>query len=222
MSGDEIADMWATDASARAEKTKTGSARVGGPTGLTSLQGTRGLTYFKSQLKRKAIAQWREETIRSQGRRSFLVPEVGVQPRIPLGLRQAPKELASLFFQLSSGHAMVAPFLKEKFGWVVSDGCWWWGGGRQTREHLFKECRAWKDETRSLWKEVGGISGDIRVGTGGEIYKGRKGFCFGMDRKVVRPGNTSVRKLLGDERFVEAVLECTGVGRVKQGVMLDR
>ena len=46
-----------------------------------------------------------------------------------------------------------------------------------------------------------------------------------MDRKVVRPGNTSVKKLLGDERFVGEVLkflDCTGVGKVKQGVRLDR
>ena len=42
-----------------------------------------------------------------------------------------------------------------------------------------------------------------------------------MDRKMVRPGNTSVRKLLGDG-FVLKFLECTGVGRIKQGVMLDR
>ena len=214
--------MWATDASARTEGTRTGSSRVGGSTGLASLQGKRSLTFFKSQLRQKAAAEWREEIIRrSQGGRSFLVPEMGTRPRIPSGLRQASKELASLFFQLSSGHAMTAPFLKEKFGWVESDGCWWCGGGRQTREHLFKECRAWKDEIRRLWKKVGEISGDIRIRSG-EIYKGRKGFCFGMDRKVVRPGNTSVRKLLRDERFVETVLECTGVGRVKKGVMLDR
>lgn len=58
---------------------------------------------------------------------------------------------------------------------------------------------------------------------GGEIYKGRKGFCFGMSKKASRPGNISVRKLLSDDRFVESVLkflECTGVGKVKQGVML--
>ena len=113
---------------------------------------------------------------------------------------------------------MIAPFLKGKFGWVEPDGCWWCGGGRQTSEHLFKECRAWKDEIRSLWKKVGEISGDIRVRSGGEIYKGRKGFCFGVDRKIVRPGNTSVRKLLGDERFMEAVLkslEYTGVGKIR-------
>ena len=141
--GNEIADMWATDAPARAEKTGTGSSKVGRSTGLASLQGMRSMTFFRTQLRRKAAAEWREEIIRrSQGGRSFLVPGVGTQPRIPSGLRQVPKELASLFFQLSSGHAMIVPFLKEGSGWVESDGCWWYGGGRQTREHLFKGCRA--------------------------------------------------------------------------------
>ena len=46
------------------------------------------------------------------------------KPRIPRPLQRAPKGLASLFFQIASGHAMIAPFLKEKFGWVESDSCW--------------------------------------------------------------------------------------------------
>ena len=44
-----------------------------------------------------------------------------------------------------------------------------------------------------------------------------------MRRKVIRPGNTSVKKLLSDRRFVETVLkflECTGVRKAEQGVML--
>ena len=224
--GNEIADMWATDASAREERTRIGSSRIGGSRGCASMQGTKSMTFLKTQLKKKAAREWREEIIRrSQGRRSFRVPAEGERPRIPPGLQRTPKELASRFFQLSSEHAMIAPFLKEKFGWVESDGCWWSGGGRQSRKHLFKECRTWKDVIRKLWTEVGEISGSIRDTSQGEIYKGRKGFCFGMDKKAVRPGNTSVRKLLSEERFVEAVLdflECTGVGRVKQGVMLDR
>lgn len=43
-----------------------------------------------------------------------------------------------------------------------------------------------------------------------------------MRRKVIRPGNTSVKKLLSDRRFVETVLkflECTGVRKVEQGVV---
>ena len=106
---------------------------------------------------------------------------------------------------------------------MESDVCWWRCGGRQSREHLFKECRTWKSEIRKLWTEVGEISG---AGTNGgenrgvyEIYKGRKGFCFGVAKRKRRP----VRDLLSDERFTEAVLkflEETGVGKVKQGVEL--
>ena len=174
--------------------------------------------------------EWREEIIkRSQGRRSFRAPKEGRVPRIPPGLWNAPKEIASRFFQLASGHTMIAPFLREKFGWVESDGCWWCGGGRQTREHLFKECRTWKDEIRELWIEVGEISGTgasaekIRGVDG--IRKGRKGFCFGIGKKTRRPGNTSVKDFLSDERFTEAVLKFlknTGVGKVKQGVSCGR
>ena len=60
-------------------------------------------------------------------------------PKIPKELQKAPEKLASRFFQLASGHAMIAPFLKEKLGWIRSNICWWCESGRQTREHLFKE-----------------------------------------------------------------------------------
>ena len=56
-------------------------------------------------------------------------------PKIPEALRKVPKDLASRFFQLASGHAMTAPFLKDKFRWTDSDICWWCSKGRQTREH---------------------------------------------------------------------------------------
>ena len=90
---------------------------------------------------------------------------------------------------------------------------------------MLKECRTWKEEIRTLWKEVGEISG-CREGKGaGSVYKGRKGFCFNMKRKEARPGNFSVRKLMSDTRFTEVVLkflENTGVGKVKEGVLLNK
>ena len=61
------------------------------------------------------------------------------------------------------------------------------------------------------------------MGGGGDIYKGREGFCFGMERKQARPGNVSIGKLLSDTRFSEAVLKflgCTGVGKIKEGVLV--
>ena len=74
-----------------------------------------------------------------------------------------------------------------------------------------------------LWKEMGEISGGIRSGESGSIYKGRKGFCFGMEKRRVRPGNCAAGMLLADPRFSEAVLKFlsgTGVGKVKKGVVI--
>ena len=102
--------------------------------------GTASLTYLRSKARRRANAEWRREIIsRSGGTRSFRVPSEGGIPRIPEELRKAPKDLASCFFQLASGHAMIPPFLREKFGWIEYDLCWWCGSSRQSREHLFKE-----------------------------------------------------------------------------------
>ena len=150
-------------------------------------------------------------------------------PRIPAALGRTEKGLASRFFQLASGHAMTAPFLRDKFKWVDSDQCWWCSGGRQSREHLFKECRAWKSEIRELWRKVGEISSidGVRRGdaSGGKENKKRrkKGFGFFSRENEVRPGNCTVGRLLSDSRFTEAVLEFlkdTQVGIIKKGVIV--
>ena len=124
---------------------------------------------------------------------------------------------------------MTAPFLKEKFKWVDSDQCWWCSGGRQSREHLFKECRAWKSEIRELWKKVGEIS-SIGEDRGSDVPGGKenkrkrkKGFGFFPRENGVRPGNCTVGRLLSDSRFTEAVLDFlkdTQVGIIKKGVIV--
>ena len=112
---------------------------------------------------------------------------------------RAGKGVASRFFQLLSGHAMIAPFLKEKWRWTDSDRCWWCNGGRQSRDHLFKECVMWKKEIDELWKEVGRISGRRGEGENGRDegpFKSRKGFGFHVKQARARPSNTTVRELL--------------------------
>ena len=120
---------------------------------------------------------------------------------------------------------MIAPFLNEKWGWTEDDSCWWCGGGRQSREHLFKECTTWKKEIMELWEEVGKISGK-RKETGkekdGGAYKSRKGFGFHVRQARARPSNTTVRELLSNERYTSAVLDFlskTKVGEVREGVI---
>ena len=66
---------------------------------------------------------------------------------------------------------MIAPF-KEKFGWTEPDLCWWCAPRRQTRDHLLKECSAWKEEIRELWKEVGRVSGNCDDNRR-SMYKGK-------------------------------------------------
>lgn len=119
-SGNELADSWAVDEAQR-ESRRSGSKE----NTLRHKRGGVGLAFLKAQRKKEAVREWRAEIIRrSQGSRSYRVPAEGEVPRIPAELRKTPKELAPHFFQLASGHAMIAPFNREKFGWIESNLCW--------------------------------------------------------------------------------------------------
>ena len=118
---------------------------------------------------------------------------------------------------------MIAPYLKERWGWIDTDRCWWCDRGRQSREHLFKECGAWKDGVRELWETVGNISGGRDEGGGVDRpFKSRKGFGFHVRQARAGPSNTTVREPLSNERYTDAVLSFLGktrVGEVKAGVI---
>ena len=74
-------------------------------------------------------------------------------------LRRVRKSTAQRYYQLLSGHAATGSFLHDRMTgpqWLGSDVCWWCNcGKRQTRHHLFPECRAWAPQIRRLWKRVG-------------------------------------------------------------------
>ena len=192
IAGNEIADQWAGDAAARELRHR--ARTLPSITRSSPVDSVVSGSFMKAMLRRRAVGTWRECIIRgSRGRRPYRIPGEGTVPRIPAILGRTGKGLASRFFQLASGHAMTAPFLKDKFGWVDSDQCWWCSGGRQSREHLFKECHAWKNEIRELWRKVGEISNTDRVSklndSGGKRnrIKRRKGFGF-ISRKDGQTG----------------------------------
>ncbi|KAI5784166.1 hypothetical protein FPQ18DRAFT_418351 [Pyronema domesticum] len=116
-------------------------------------------------------------------------------------LRHEKKEVASWFYQLLTGHAVISPYLKEKLKKSDSDICWWCESGRrQTRNHLFKECAKWRAEIKNLWRMVGK---DV-----------------GWRRAKWKP----VSKLVKEERAERAILEYirrTGVGK-KNGTRVPR
>lgn len=106
VTGNEIADQWAVDAATRECKSRSGEGTLENPT-TTSLHMSR--AFLKSRLKRIATTRRREEiSRRCKGRRPYHIPREGEVPRIPAGLQRVPKELASHFFQLASGHALIA------------------------------------------------------------------------------------------------------------------
>jgi ribonuclease HI len=69
-------------------------------------------------------------------------------------LKSTKKHIAARYFQLLTGHAIIAPYLKNKLDKVQTERCWWCNAKRQTRDHLFKECKRWKPQIRVLWKSV--------------------------------------------------------------------
>ena len=93
----------------------------------------------------------------------------------------------------------------------------------QSREHLFKECTTWTKEIRELWSAVGEASG--RREEAKDRYKSRKGFGYRVRQARARPRNTSIRGLLSDDRYTEAVLafwEQRGWGRSKKEQFVNK
>ena len=66
---------------------------------------------------------------------------------------KASKAVASRFYQLRTGRALIGPYFK-KIGKRASDTCWCDRGVKQSREHLFKSCKKWKSQQAILWVEV--------------------------------------------------------------------
>ena len=174
--GNELADMCTRDEAERVENLR---AREGKEDVTRQRQGAISITFIKAQARIRANKEWKKMIARLNSRRGYTTvrkPRDRI-PGIPLELQEVPKELASRFFQLASGHAMIAPFLREKLGWIDSDVCWWCSSGRQTREHLFRECSAWAKGVRELWEEVGRVSGTCKENR--SRHRGRKGFYLG-------------------------------------------
>ena len=92
----------------------------------------------------------------------------------------------------------------------------------QSREHLFKERTAWTAEIRKLWTAVDEASGVRDRDKKGSPFKSKKGFGHRVKQARARPSNTSIRDLLSDDRYTEAVLELLGetrAGETKVGAL---
>ena len=69
------------------------------------------------------------------------------------------KSVAQRYYQLLSGHAATGSFLHDRMTGpqrLETDECWWCNcGRRQSRHHLFTECRVWAPQISEPWLRIG-------------------------------------------------------------------
>ena len=75
------------------------------------------LAFLRRRATERATRAWRSDIDkRNAGRRTFRLPTAASRPGIRPQLRGVTKRVAARFFQLLSGHAMIAPLPKEIWG----------------------------------------------------------------------------------------------------------
>lgn len=123
--------------------------------------------FLKHRTTERATRRWQQDLEkRNTGRRTFRLPTPVSRPGATQQLRGVPKRIASRYFLLKSDYAVTTLFHMDRWKWTNSNACWWYEKGRQSRQHLFKECTVWTKEIRELWR---GISEEKRPGAGREV-----------------------------------------------------
>ena len=109
------------------------------------------MTRVATENRSRRVNQWIADRL-GDPRREYRPPlGRGVWRKL---LQRAPKHIASRYYQLLSGHAAIGPYLKDEIRNTDDGQCWWCRAGkRQTRHHLFTECKVWGPQIRKLWKE---------------------------------------------------------------------
>jgi ribonuclease HI len=105
--------------------------------------------------KHQQAWEWAQE--KCKGRAMYKLTRTrGIDPKAA----EAPKTVSARYFQLKTNHGLVGDHLvriKKK----RADWCWWCAGGgrrpkRQTRHHLFFECRRWTEERAKMFEGMKG------------------------------------------------------------------
>jgi hypothetical protein len=141
--GNEVADQWAKDCVGalganrlpREEESITTLTHVA--RGVTEKKWQEHLAWLKERCAGKRYCHLRE-----------------CQRTDPVASR-ARKAVACRFQQFRMGEARIGPYL-AMVGQADNDTCWWYGSGAsQTRKHLFKHCRRWKDQRVTMERDIG-------------------------------------------------------------------
>jgi hypothetical protein len=115
--GNEVTDCWAKEAARGDEE---GTRMEGAEASLAFLKRT-----TKEEKKRKT-KEWIKEKIK--GSRAYILKE---KEGIRKHLRSERKETATRYYQLMTGHAVIALYLKNKLKKRDLEECWWCQSGKK-------------------------------------------------------------------------------------------
>lgn len=136
-------------------KEAAGGRQFGVDDGLRREASLSHLARIATERRSRATAQWVSEHVRPERRYR---PPAGTGLRRK-ALRKEKKSVASRYYQLLSGHAATASFLNERMMGhlcLESNECRWCGSrARESRHHLFVECKAWYLQQQRLWRRIG-------------------------------------------------------------------
>ena len=141
--GNEIADGWAKQTADEPDERGVEWLRYSDRYGKRSMPLPRSLSHLKreiSEAKWTEAKKWSHDGVNWKKYRP-------IQKQIPdPTVARSRKRLASRFYQLKTGHARTGEYLHKVKSRPFAQ-CWWCErrNTKQTREHLFKKCPAWKD-----------------------------------------------------------------------------
>jgi hypothetical protein len=108
------------------------------------------LKHRAAEKRRKKTGDWSKDSIATS--RGYVERKT---PNFRPKLHCVWKELASHYYQLMTGHAVIAPYLKHKKKTSDLETCWWCEKDiRQTQDHLFKDYVHWKEDMKIFWRKV--------------------------------------------------------------------
>ena len=112
-------------------------------------------SFPKRRVAERATRRGKENTTaRNKGKGTLRLPGPKYKPKIRPALRIEAKTIAGRFYQLLSGHVIIAPFSKGKWEWIGTDQCWWCRQGRQ-HGHTLRNRRGFGYNVREAAEQHG-------------------------------------------------------------------
>ena len=111
--------------------------------------------YFSHMSRKLTELKWEKgkEKIKEKGKKSKHSYQYDLVKRGGnSAVMESKKPIVVRFYQLKTGHALLGKYL-QRIGTRRDMKCWWCGHEYQTRDHLFKWCKRWKQEQKQLWDD---------------------------------------------------------------------